>query len=51
MERDALVRFIGLADLVDTSPFATWRKVDEQAGCHVVPLGGGQLLMASSAPR
>ena len=43
--------FVGLADLVDTSPFATWREVTEEPGCHVVPLGGGRVLMAASAPR
>jgi dimethylargininase len=41
---------IGLRDLVDTAPFPTWREVQEEAGSHVVPLGGGRLLMASSAP-
>lgn len=41
---------IGLPDLVDTAPFPTWRDVEEEAGSHVVPLGGGRLLMASSAP-
>ena len=43
--------FVGLAALVDMAPFATWREVEEEPGCHVVPLGGGQLLMAASAPR
>ena len=41
---------IGLRDLVDTAPFPTWRDAPEEAGSHVVPLGGGRLLMASSAP-
>lgn len=42
---------VGLGDLVDPRMFPAWRDVDEPAGCHVVPLGGGQLLMAASAPR
>jgi dimethylargininase len=37
--------------LLDTSPFAALRLVSEEAGSHVVPLGGGVLLMAASAPR
>ena len=37
--------------LVDTSPFATLRLVPEEAGSHVILLGGGTLLMAASAPR
>jgi dimethylargininase len=42
--------FIGQAHLVDASPFPTWREVTEEAGAHVVPLGGGRVLVASSAP-
>jgi dimethylargininase len=42
--------FVGQAHLVDASPFPTWREVTEEAGSHVVPLGGGRVLMASSAP-
>lgn len=42
--------FVGLRDLVDSAPFPTWRDVREEAGSHVVPLGGTRLLMASSAP-
>jgi dimethylargininase len=37
--------------LVDASPFPTMRIVPEEAGSHVVPLGGGTVLMAASAPR
>jgi dimethylargininase len=37
--------------LLDTSPFPTMRLVPEEAGAHVILLGGGTLLMASSAPR
>jgi dimethylargininase len=37
--------------LLDTSPFATLRMVPEEAGSHVILLGGHTLLMAASAPR
>jgi dimethylargininase len=39
------------AGLLDTSPFPHVRPVPEEAGCHVVPLGGDTVLMATSAPR
>jgi dimethylargininase len=35
----------------DPSPFPTMRLVPEEAGAHVVPLGGGAIVMAASAPR
>ena len=37
--------------LLDTSPLPALRTVPEEAGSHVVPLGGDTVLMASSAPR
>src|SRR3954447_18861534 len=37
--------------LFDAAPFAALRLVPEEAGAHVVPLGGGTILMAASAPR
>jgi dimethylargininase len=37
--------------LLDTTPLPTLRRVPEEAGAHVVPLGDGTLLMAASAPR
>jgi dimethylargininase len=37
--------------LLDTSPLPAPRLVPEEAGSHVVPLGGDSLLMAASAPR
>ncbi len=37
--------------LVDTSTLPPVRTVDEEAGCHVVPLGGDRVLIAASAPR
>jgi dimethylargininase len=39
------------ASLLDTAPLPTLRLVPEEGGAHVVPLGGGTLLMAASAPR
>jgi len=38
-------------DLVDTAPLPPLRVVPEEAGSHVVPLGGNTVLMAASAPR
>ena len=37
--------------LLDTSPLPAIRTVPEEAGSHVVPLGGDTVLMAASAPR
>jgi dimethylargininase len=37
--------------LLDTSPLPTLRIVPEEAGSHVILLGGGTVLMAASAPR
>ena len=37
--------------LLDSSPFPTLRIVPEEAGSHVILLGGGTVLMAASAPR
>jgi dimethylargininase len=37
--------------LLDTSPLPTLRRVPEESGAHVVPLGGGALVMGASAPR
>jgi dimethylargininase len=37
--------------LIDTSPFPAMRIVPEEAGSHVILLGGGTVLMAASAPR
>ena len=36
--------------LLDTSPFPAIRVVPEEAGSHVILLGGGTMLMAASAP-
>jgi dimethylargininase len=37
--------------LVDTEVFPAVRLVDEEPGCHVVPLGGPDVLIAASAPK
>ena len=37
--------------LCDTAPLPALRDVPEEGGSHVVPLGGGTVLMAASAPR
>jgi len=37
--------------LLDTAPLPPIRTVPEEAGSHVVPLGGDTVLMAASAPR
>lgn len=42
---------VGLPDLLDTAPLPTLRSVPEEGGAHVVPVGGGTVLMATSAPR
>jgi dimethylargininase len=31
--------------------FPAVRPVQEESGCHVVPLGSGRVLIAASAPR
>ncbi len=42
---------VGLPDLLDTGALPTLRPVPEEGGAHVVPLGGGSVLMATSASR
>ena len=43
--------FLLLPQLVPTGLFPAVRPVEEESGCHVVPLGGDQVLIAASAPR
>ena len=43
--------FLLLPQLVPAGLFPAVRPVTEEAGCHVVPLGGDQVLIAASAPR
>jgi dimethylargininase len=42
---------ISWGEVVDHEPFPTIREVPEEAGAHVVLLGGRHLLIAASAPR
>lgn len=42
---------IGLPELVDTEALPPIRRAPEEAGAHVVPLGGGRCLIAESAPE
>ena len=41
---------VALPDRIDTSVLPAVHAVDEEAGCHVVPLGDDQVLIAASAP-
>ena len=43
--------FLLLPQLVPAGLFPAVRPVEEEGGCHVVPLGGDQVLIAASAPR
>jgi dimethylargininase len=43
--------FLLLPELVPAGLFPAVRPVDEEAGCHVVPLGADRVLIAASAPR
>jgi dimethylargininase len=43
--------FLLLPDLVPSELFPAVRPVQEESGCHVVPLGGDRVLIAASAPR
>lgn len=43
--------FLLLPNLVPASLFPAVRPVEEEAGCHVVPLGADRVLIAASAPR
>ncbi len=42
---------LALPDLVDRAALPPLQPVDEEAGCHVVPLGNDRVLIAASAPR
>lgn len=42
---------LAVPDLVDSTALPPLRPVDEEAGCHVVPLGDDRVLVAASAPR
>ena len=43
--------FLLLPRLVPAGLFPAVRRVEEEGGCHVVPLGGDRVLIAASAPR
>ena len=43
--------FLLLPQLVPAGLFPAVRPVQEESGCHVVPLGAGRVLIAASAPR
>jgi dimethylargininase len=43
--------FLLLPQLVPAGLFPAVRPVEEEGGCHVVPLGGDRVLIAASAPR
>ena len=43
--------FLALPELLEPGVFPVARPVTEEAGCHVVPLGGDEVLISSSAPR
>ena len=43
--------FLLLPGLVPAELFPAVRPVNEEGGCHVVPLGGDRVLIAASAPR
>jgi dimethylargininase len=43
--------FLLMPGLVPAGLFPAVRPVDEEGGCHVVPLGGDRVLIAASAPR
>ena len=43
--------FLLLPQLVPAGLFPAVRPVEEDGGCHVVPLGGDRVLIAASAPR
>ena len=42
---------LGLPDLLDRSALPALRVPPEEPGAHVLPLGGGTVLLAASAPR
>ncbi|WP_158883707.1 dimethylargininase [Amycolatopsis anabasis] len=43
--------FLALPDLFEPGAIPAARPVEEEAGCHVVPLGGDEVLISASAPR
>jgi dimethylargininase len=43
--------FLTVPQLLEPGVFPVGRPIDEEAGCHVVPLGGHDVLISASAPR
>ncbi len=43
--------FLALPGAVPSGLFPGVREVDEEPGCHVVPIGGDRILISASAPR
>ena len=43
--------FLTLPELLEPGAFPVARPVSEEPGCHVVPLGGDQVLISAAAPR
>jgi dimethylargininase len=43
--------FLALPNLLEPGVFPVARPVPEEPGCHVVPLGGDQVLISAAAPR
>ena len=43
--------FLALPELLEPGAFPGPRPVTEEPGCHVVPLGGDQVLLSAAAPR
>jgi dimethylargininase len=43
--------FLALPELLEPGVFPASRPVYEEAGCHVVPLGGDEVLISAAAPR
>ena len=43
--------FLALPELLEPGVFPLGRPVEEEGGCHVVPLGGDEVLISASAPR
>jgi dimethylargininase len=42
---------LALPDRIDATAFPALHSVEEDAGCHVVPLGDDNILIAASAPE
>lgn len=43
--------FLSVPELLEPGVFPPGRPIGEEAGCHVVPLGGDEVLISASAPH